>query len=104
MEEEMWQYSRELDPEEVKKTGCFTTLPVRINNRDDLANEASLRVLRDWAEHTGVTELNMTRVSLSAVGSFCSLVYPETLPERLDSISYLTDLFFLIDGMSDSTH
>ncbi|RDW62483.1 geranylgeranyl pyrophosphate synthase [Coleophoma crateriformis] len=101
MQEEMWQYSRELDPEEVKKTGCFTTLPVRINNRDEIANGASLRVLKDWALHTKTTELNMTRVSFSPVGSFCSLVYPETLPERLDSISYLTDLFFLIDDATE---
>jgi len=103
MEEEMWLCSRELGSEEVKKTGCFTTLPVRINNRDEIANDATLRLVKDWAAYTGVTELNMTRVSLSPVGNFSCLVYPETLPERLDSVAYMSDLFFLIDGMSNQS-
>lgn len=98
MEDEMWKYSTVIDPQTVKQTGCFTTLPVRINNRDDIANGASSRVLKDWAEHTGKQDIDPNRVSFSPVGSFCSLIYCETIPERLDSISYLTDLFFLIDG------
>lgn len=94
----MWKYSTVIDPETVRQTGCFTTLPVRINNRDEIANAASSRVLKDWAEHTGTQDIDPNRVSFSPVGSFCSLIYCETIPERLDSISYLTDLFFLIDG------
>ncbi|KAI8164622.1 hypothetical protein K4K49_012318 [Colletotrichum sp. SAR 10_70] len=101
MAEEMWKYSIPIDPETVKRTGCFTTLPVRINNRDDLANAASSRVLKDWAEHTGNQNIDPNRVSFSPVGSFCSLIYCETIPERLDSISYLTDLFFLIDDATE---
>ncbi|KAK1990776.1 terpenoid synthase [Colletotrichum falcatum] len=101
MTESMWKYSTALDPEMVKRTGCFTILPVRINNRDDIPNAASLRVLRDWAEHTGNTNVSKDRLSLSPVGSFCSLIYCETIPERLDSISYLTDLFFLIDDATE---
>lgn len=98
MGERTWKYSTAIDPETVRQTGCFTTLPVRINNRDDIANAASSRVLKDWAAHTGNEHLDPNRVSFSPVGSFCSLIYCETIPERLDSISYLTDLFFLIDG------
>lgn len=100
MAESMWKYSTAIDPETVRKTGCFTTLPVRINTRDDIANAASSRVLKDWAEHTDNQEIDPNRVSFSSVGSFCSLIYCETIPERLHSISYLTDLFFLIDGLS----
>lgn len=100
MAESMWKYSTAIDPETVRKTGCFTTLPVRINNRDDIANAASSRVLKDWAEHTDNQDIDPNRVSFSPVGSFCSLIYCETIPDRLDSISYLTDLFFLIDGLS----
>ncbi|TDZ35923.1 Fusicoccadiene synthase [Colletotrichum spinosum] len=101
MASEMWKYSCPIDPEMVKATGCFTTLPVRINNRDDLANGASSRVLKDWADHTGNQSIDRNRVSFSPVGSFCSLIYCETIPERLDSISYLTDLFFLIDDATE---
>ncbi|KAK1985954.1 isoprenoid synthase domain-containing protein [Colletotrichum cereale] len=101
MTESMWKYSTALDPEMVKRTGCFTILPVRINNRDDIPNAASLRVLKDWAEHTGNNNISPNRLSLSPVGSFCSLIYCETIPERLDSISYLTDLFFLIDDATE---
>nr|XP_036580735.1 geranylgeranyl pyrophosphate synthase [Colletotrichum truncatum]KAF6788807.1 geranylgeranyl pyrophosphate synthase [Colletotrichum truncatum] len=99
--EQMWNYSTPIDPERVRETGCFTTLPVRINNRDDIANAASSRVLKDWAEHTGNRKIDTNRVSFSPVGSFCSLIYCETIPERLDSISYLTDLFFLIDDATE---
>ncbi|KAI3394937.1 hypothetical protein diail_2044 [Diaporthe ilicicola] len=101
MGEEMWKYSTAIDPQTVRQTGCFTTLPVRISNRDDIANKASSRVLKDWAEHTGNPEIDTSRVSFSPVGSFCSLIYCETIPERLDSISYLTDLFFLIDDATE---
>ncbi|OLN98000.1 Ophiobolin F synthase 2 [Colletotrichum chlorophyti] len=97
----MWKHSTPIDPETVRQTGCFTTLPVRINNRDDIANAASSRVLKDWAEHTGNRDIDPNRVSFSPVGSFCSLIYCETIPDRLDSISYLTDLFFLIDDATE---
>lgn len=94
MAKQMWKCSTAIDPQTVEQTGCFTTLPVRINNRDDIANAASSRVLEDWAEHTGNQKIDTNRVSFSPFRSFCSLIYCETIPARLDSISYLADRFF----------
>ncbi|MCJ1270922.1 hypothetical protein MMC22_010819 [Lobaria immixta] len=50
MEDELFPYSRVVDPEEVKQTPCFTTLSPRINCYDHLADEACWRFSKEWAE------------------------------------------------------
>ncbi|KAK8134625.1 hypothetical protein PG984_006637 [Apiospora sp. TS-2023a] len=49
--QEEWQHSVEVSAEVARKTGCFTTLPIRIHRRNDIADEATLQSIRDWHQH-----------------------------------------------------
>ncbi|KAI9768777.1 MAG: hypothetical protein M1839_003962 [Geoglossum umbratile] len=102
MEEEIWVHSRQLDPEEVRKTGCFTNLPVRVNKRDDIADSATQRLAVEWAE---IMEGDRSKVGLgktcSDYGNYCSYLYPESKPERLGLMTYLTEMAFIHDDVAE---
>lgn len=84
--------------EEARQTGCFTTLPIRINPRNDLADAASHRFIKDWATEIGDGREKKTYFSFSPVGNWSSLIYPEAIPERLGVLAYLSDLGLIHDG------
>jgi hypothetical protein len=96
--EQIFFHSRAIDPEEVSKTGSFTSLPVRINYRDDLANAATRLLIADWNAFVGDGGGKESHSSLCELGNWCSLVFPETQPERLGVLTYLTDLGLIHDG------
>jgi ophiobolin F synthase len=90
--------SQLIDNEEARKTGCFTTLPIRIHPRNDVADEASHRFIRDWALHIGDGREKTTQFSFSPVGNWSALIYPEAFTERLGVLTYLSDLGLIHDG------
>lgn len=90
--------SRLVPADEARQTGCFTTLPIRIHPRDDLANSASRRFIRDWEREIGDGREKQTYFSFSPVGNWSSLIYPEAIPERLGVLAYLSDLGLIHDG------
>ncbi|KAK8091906.1 Ophiobolin F synthase [Apiospora hydei] len=97
-------YQSKLVPaDEASRTGCFTTLPIRIHPRDDLADTASHRFVRDWAREIGDGREKKTHFSFSPVGNWSSLIYPEAIPERLGVLAYLSDLGLIHDGKSAPT-
>jgi ophiobolin F synthase len=91
-------HSRLIDAEEVRRVGSFSTLPVRINLRDDLAHDAASKVLKDWNKYIGDGKDENAHLSMGPLGNLCSFLYPEALPERLGSLTYLTDFGTLFDG------
>lgn len=99
MEEELFPYSRVVDPEEVRRTPCFTTLPVRVNRYDHLADEATRRFSKEWAEIMEDGQIKTPR-QWSEKGNYSSYFYPESRPERLGLMAYLTELAFVHDGLS----
>lgn len=90
--------SKLISPDEASKTGCFTTLPIRLHPRDDLADTASRRFVNDWAREMGDGREQHTYFSFSPVGNWSSLIYPEAIPERLGVLAYLSDLGLIHDG------
>ncbi|PYH70516.1 bifunctional terpene synthase/polyprenyl synthetase family protein [Aspergillus vadensis CBS 113365] len=92
-----WQHSRPIDAEAIKKTPSFTTLPIRINERTDVADSATRRALRDWDHclHDGLADKAL--ISISELGNLGAFAYPEVPPERLAILTYLTDLGMLHD-------
>ncbi|KAK8015780.1 Ophiobolin F synthase [Apiospora marii] len=95
-------YQSSLVPaDEASRTGCFTTLPIRLHPRDDLANEASRRFMRDWAREIGDGREKKTHFSFSPVGNWSSLIYPEAIPERLGVLAYLSDLGLIHDDKGE---
>ncbi|KAH7051136.1 geranylgeranyl pyrophosphate synthase [Macrophomina phaseolina] len=87
--------------EEARQTGCFTTLPIRINPRNDLADAASHRFIKDWATEIGDGREKKTYFSFSPVGNWSSLIYPEAIPERLGVLAYLSDLGLIHDDTGE---
>lgn len=90
--------SRLVSADEACRTGCFTTLPIRIHPRDDLADAASRRFVKDWKREIGDDREKQTYFSFSPVGNWSSLIYPEAIPERLGVLAYLSDLGLIHDG------
>jgi ophiobolin F synthase len=88
-----------ISSEESQKTGCFTTLPIRLHSQDDLADAASRRFVQDWAREMGDGREQKTYFSFSPVGNWSSLIYPEAIPERLGVLAYLSDLGLIHDGI-----
>ena len=99
MEEEIWVHSRQLDPEEVRQTGCFTTLPVRIHKQDDIADVASRRLATEWAEVMGDGSKTEPACLYSDKGDYSSFFYPESRPERLGLMAYLTESAFIRNSL-----
>ena len=93
-----WNHSHLIDPKLVKESGSFTTLAVRINDREDVANDASDRILRDWAKHMRDGQEQRSLNSHSARGNLCSFTFIDSPPDRLDVVTYWTDMGLLHDG------
>ncbi|KAF9869992.1 geranylgeranyl pyrophosphate synthase [Colletotrichum karsti] len=95
-------YQSKLVPAETaRETGCFTTLPIRIHPRDDLADAASRRFVGDWAREMRDGREKKTYFSFSPVGNWSSLIYPEAIPERLGVLAYLSDLGLIHDDTGE---
>ncbi|RDH38420.1 isoprenoid synthase domain-containing protein [Aspergillus welwitschiae] len=99
---EGWQYSRPIDDETIKKTPSFTTLPIRINKQNDVADEATKRALRDWDHYVNDGLAKTALISISELGNLGAFAYPEVPPERLAILTYLTDLGMLHDDVYEA--
>ncbi|KAH7110377.1 geranylgeranyl pyrophosphate synthase [Dendryphion nanum] len=104
-----YNHSRLIDPEEISKY-CFTILPVRIHVRDDIANAATLALVRDWNELVQDGREKISHCSLCDKGNWCSFIFPESIPNRLGLLTYLTDIGLIHDdaceemSMEDAHH
>lgn len=93
-----WLHSVEISAEVARKTGCFTTLPIGIHRRNDIADEATLQSMRDWHQHVGDGWQARSGSAISPVGNWCALIFPESLEERLHSITYLANIGNIHNG------
>jgi ophiobolin F synthase len=96
--DEFWKYSKSVEKDIAQASGCFTTLPIRIHQRDDIANEATLRSVAEWGEHVGDGMDKKSGSALSPIGNWCSFIFPESIPERLGVITYLANIGNIHDG------
>jgi geranylgeranyl pyrophosphate synthase len=96
-DEEVFLQSRLVPVEEIEGSGCFTTLPVRMAKRVDLADAATHRLVNDWAKYVGDGWEKKSLISLNERGNLCALIYPESFPERLGLLTYLTDMGLIHD-------
>jgi ophiobolin F synthase len=94
---EIWVNSQELDPDEVRRTGCFTSLPVRVHKRGDIVDDAVKRLAIEWADVMGDGNPKLGCES-SDRGNYASYLYPESRPERFGLVAYFTELAFIHDG------
>ncbi|RAK98539.1 geranylgeranyl pyrophosphate synthase [Aspergillus ibericus CBS 121593] len=94
---EVWGYSQVLPEDEEYLKDCFTTLTPRIHKYDHVAQRGSDRFVQDLTAALNTDEPQTSYLS-SPVGNYASFLYPECLPERLETVAYLTELGSLHDG------
>ncbi|KAL0936244.1 geranylgeranyl pyrophosphate synthase [Colletotrichum truncatum] len=97
----IWLYSIEVDHEVATSTGCFTTLPIRIHQRNDIADHATKQSIQDWNAHIGDGWEKKSGSSWSPVGNWGAFIFPESLPERLGVITYLANMGNIHDDLCD---
>ncbi|KAF1360397.1 geranylgeranyl pyrophosphate synthase [Lizonia empirigonia] len=96
-----WKQSEAVPANVARETGCFTTLPIRIHKRNEIADEATLRSISDWKEHVGDGWEAKSGSAISKVGNWCALIFSESLPERLASITYLANVGNIHDDATE---
>ncbi|KAK4184402.1 isoprenoid synthase domain-containing protein [Podospora australis] len=96
-------HSTEIPRDEVHRPGskAFTTMPVRRNNRDDIADAGSFALVRDWELHVQDGNERLFHGCVGPSGNYNSYMWPECLPERLGILSYLNSLSFLHDDLTE---
>ncbi|KAJ0333862.1 hypothetical protein COL922a_010361 [Colletotrichum nupharicola] len=97
----IWEYSVDIDAEVEASTGCFTTLPIRIHHRNDLADDATKQSILDWGAYIGDGWEHKSGSSWSPVGNWGAFIFPESLPERLGVITYLANMGNIHDDLCD---
>ncbi|KAJ6020290.1 hypothetical protein N7499_003571 [Penicillium canescens] len=99
--DELTYLSRLIPTEEAQQTGCFTSLPIRVHPRNDIADGATVKFTADWAKHVRDGREKRTHFCVSPVGNWNSFLYPEAIPERLGTVSYLLDLGLIHDDVNE---
>ncbi|EXL91788.1 isoprenoid synthase domain-containing protein [Fusarium oxysporum II5] len=99
--DELTYQSRLIPREEAQRTGCFTSLPIRIHPRNDIADAATAKFIAEWAKHFHDGREKRARFCPSPVGNWNSLLYPEAMPERLGAVSYLLDLGLIHNDLNE---
>ncbi|EQL03587.1 Terpenoid synthase [Ophiocordyceps sinensis CO18] len=71
-------------------------IPPRISKYATTADDAAIQCQIDIA---GIKNIGFFDGSLSTIGGFTALVHPETLPERVAAVSYLTEFLGYYDDI-----
>ena len=98
MVENVFKNCKLIHLDKVRETGCFTILPVWQHKREDIADAASLALIKDAGEFMRDGREQTSHCSISALGNLCIFVCPEAHPERLGLLTYMTDLGLMHDG------
>lgn len=96
--DQIWIHSQPVAEDLVRKSPAFTTLPVRVNKHNDIADAAARRALHDWGLYIGDRMEDNTHVSSSPYGNLYCYTCLEGIPERLGLLVYLSDIGTLYDG------
>jgi hypothetical protein len=90
------QYSTVVDPDTYITDGLCDGIPLRINNDATGEIVGAVRCQKDWSEH--VSLVADYKGTLGTPFSFMRVTIPETLPGRLEIISYANEYAFIYDG------
>ncbi|RCI12704.1 hypothetical protein L249_1254 [Ophiocordyceps polyrhachis-furcata BCC 54312] len=92
--------SSPVDAQRIKQTGAFTRFASQISKHDDQADVGTRRARHDFSSLTGFSP--SFDACGSPVGNFNSLLYFDCLPDRIEMLSYFTELAFLHDDYTAS--
>jgi hypothetical protein len=92
-----FKYSELIDPSQYVTEGLCGDIPLRKHRNTTDEDIGATRCQKDWSRL--VTLLRDYRGGLDPKWSVMSVCIPETLPDRLEIISYANEFAFLYDGM-----
>jgi len=91
-----FQYSTVVDHDTYITDGLCDGIPLRIHNDTTSEIIGAVRCQKDWSEH--VSLIANYKGTLGTPFSFIRVTIPETLPDRLEIISYANEYAFIYDG------
>jgi len=97
-----YPYSILVDPSTYDTQGLCDEIPLRKLIAADLEEVATFKAYEDWERFVG--PVGDYKGSLGPNFSLVSVIYPACLPERIEAISYLKEITFLLDGMVYNSH
>ncbi|KAL2257251.1 hypothetical protein VTK26DRAFT_424 [Humicola hyalothermophila] len=96
-----YRYSTLIHPTLYDTDGLFEGIPVRVHRNTELDNRGALRAQKDWKRLFGSLPAGFVG-SLGPEYNLTSSWLPETLPNRIELVAYLSELVFLLDDLIES--
>ncbi|KAJ6097682.1 Fusicoccadiene synthase [Penicillium canescens] len=90
-----YRYSSIVDPSTYETEGLCSGISVCVHQNQDTEDLGCIRAREDW--RTYVAPLGFYKGSLGPRFNLLSVAFPETPPERLEILAYLTEYIFLHD-------
>jgi fusicocca-2,10(14)-diene synthase/ophiobolin F synthase len=81
--------------------GLCSGIPVRVSRHPELAVRGALRAQKEWKQAFG----SLPPGFVGGTGPKHNLItvcWPETLPDRLEIVAFVTEIAFLVDDVMDS--
>ncbi|KAI0517898.1 fusicoccadiene synthase [Xylaria bambusicola] len=97
-----YQYSHVIDPRSYDNLGLCDGIPLRVHRNADLEEAGTIRLRDDWRKYVGPLP-GTNGGNIGPVYSFTSVTIPECLPDRLEVVSYVMELGFLHDDLTDTS-
>lgn len=94
-----FRYSEHIDPKTYETHGLCDGIDLRIHKDPHGEIKGALRCQRDWAKLVAPVNQPFWG-TLGDPYSFVRVTIPETLPERLEILSYANEFAFIYDGKS----
>jgi fusicocca-2,10(14)-diene synthase len=91
-----FQYSDVVDPSTYETDGLCDGIPLRIHKDPMGEINGAVRCQKDWSER--VSHVANYKGTLGTPFSFIRTSIPETLPDRLEIVSYANEFAFIYDG------
>jgi hypothetical protein len=91
-----FQYSDVVDPSTYVTDGLCDGIPLRIHKDAMSEIKGAVRCQKDWSEH--VNPVANYKGTLGTPFSLIRVAIPESLPERLEIVSYANEFAFIYDG------
>lgn len=94
-----FRYSKQIEPKTYETHGLCDGIELRIHKDPHGEIKGALRCQRDWAKLVAPVNQPFWG-TLGDPYSFVRVTIPETLPERLEILSYANEFAFIYDGKS----
>lgn len=92
-----FRYSKIVDPLTYCTDGLCVGIPLRLHEDELSEINGAIRCQKDWSERVGLVA--NYKGTLGTPFSFVRVTIPESLPDRLEIISYANEYAFIYDGM-----